>query len=65
MLRPVDSVALFALLALLAMAIEAHTWRPGGGVPARPELIRDPAEPLDGATTRFDLLFREPELALP
>jgi hypothetical protein len=65
MFRPVDCIALLALLGLLAMAVEAHTWRPDEGVPARPELVRDPAEPVDGATTRFDLLFRQPELARP
>jgi hypothetical protein len=65
MIRPVDSIALVALLALLAMAVEAQTWRGAAEVPARPELVRDPAEPLGGATTKFDLLFREPELALP
>ena len=65
MIRPVDTIALFALLGLLAMAVEAHTWRRAEDVPARPELIRDPAEPLDGATTKFDLRFREPELVRP
>jgi hypothetical protein len=65
MLRPIDSIALFALLGLLAMAVEAHTWRPAGEVPARPELMRDPAEPVDGATTKFDLRFREPEVVRP
>jgi hypothetical protein len=63
MKRLVDSIALIALLALLAVAVEAHTRRGAGEVPARPEFVRDPAEPLDGATTRFDLLFRQPELA--
>jgi hypothetical protein len=65
MIRPVDTIALVALLALLAMAVEANTWPHAGETPARPELVRDPAEPLGGATTKFDRLFGEQELALP
>jgi len=43
MIRPVDSIAVLALLALLAMAVEAHTLRRAGDVPARPVLVHGPA----------------------
>jgi len=67
MIRPVDTIALLALLALLvllAVTAEGRTWRPAREVPTWPELVRDPAEPLGGATMKFDLLFCEPDLAL-
>jgi hypothetical protein len=47
------------------MAVEAHTWRGATEVSARPELVLDPAEPVGGARTKFDLLFRQQEFALP
>ena len=66
MRRHVDKLVLLALLALLALLVHEHTrlsvaataraaHRPAIGAPTA----------LDRGGTKFDLLFREPELALP
>jgi hypothetical protein len=66
MRRCMDAVVLFALLVLLALFVNGHT-QPGAATVKstnhRPQIA--PSITVDGPPTRFDLLFREPELARP
>ena len=64
MRRHVDKLVLLALFALLAVAVHGHTRF--GAATAKPANHATKSAPssLDRAT-KFDLLFGEPELALP
>lgn len=64
MRRHIDKFILLALFALLACVVHAHTRF--GAATAKPasQAARSVQPSLDRAT-KFDLLFREPELALP
>lgn len=62
MRHPIDAVILLVLFALLAAFMHAYTYgsanaRPGAQAPRRAPMS-DPDRP----GTKFDLLFREPEL---
>jgi hypothetical protein len=63
MRHPVDALILLVLFALLAAFMHANTTV--GAPKAKPgdqPLRRAPISDLDRPGTRFDLLFREPEL---
>jgi hypothetical protein len=65
MRRRVDKLALLALFALLAFVV--HQYTRAGAATARPADNASGPVPTftDRGATKFDLLFREPELALP
>jgi len=64
MRRHVDKLVLLALLALLAFLVHEHTRLSAATAKPANHAARSAQPSLDRAT-KFDLLFREPELALP
>jgi hypothetical protein len=70
MRRHIDTIAMLALFAFLALFVHAHTRL--GAVKAKPapmpapEVVRHaPTATVQHPATKFELLFGEPELALP
>ena len=62
MRHPIDAVILIVLFALLAAFMHAHTYGSAKARPGAQAQRRAPLSDLDRPGTRFDLLFREPEL---
>jgi hypothetical protein len=61
-----EVVALLGLFGLLALVVHAHTWIDGAPAEkANSRAVGALSAPPDRALTRFDLRFREAELALP
>jgi hypothetical protein len=66
MRRRIEALVLVVLLTLIVSLLQEHArvaFARSHPVESAPR--RQPPTPLYGSTTKFDLLFREPELALP
>ncbi len=64
MRRHIDKLILLALFALLACAVHAHTRFGAAAAKPASHAARN-AQPSLDRTSKFDLLFGAPELALP
>ena len=62
MRHPIDALTLLVLFALLAILMGAHAVGTAKTGPHEQVQRRAPIGDLDRLGTRFDLLFREPEL---
>lgn len=67
MRRRVDVFFVLTLFALLALFVRAHTWLGPATAESVARSVKHgpPSATLNGPTTKFDLLFGKPELALP
>ena len=65
MRRHVDKLVLLALFALLALLVHEHTRLSAATAKAAHYPASSAPSSLDRAITKFDLLFRQPEFALP
>ena len=62
MRHPIDAIILIVLFALLAALMHAHTYGSAKARAGQPAQHRAPLSDLDRPETRFDLLFREPDI---